>query len=91
MDTEVRQLHDAPNPEFERQKSILLDGLRELSAVERKAIFLRFWFPSTIAQIATELRVSWDVADQIINGAIIKLRGHFANENIFYMNRRDNS
>lgn len=69
------------NPTFTYEQ-ILIEGLQELNAVERKAIFLRFWVPCSIEQIATELKVSWDSADQIINGSINKLKNHFLKSNL---------
>ena len=58
-------------------RPLLLGGLKNLNEMERKAIFLRFWPPYSIAQVADELKVTWDHADEIINRAIEKLRRHF--------------
>lgn len=60
--------------EFQHYMQILENELPKLSDKERKAIYLRFWVPSTIAQVATELKVSWEAADSIIDGAVQKLR-----------------
>lgn len=57
---------------------ILNEGLFALDDIERKAIFLRFWAPSSIEQVSKELKISWDAADQIINRSIEKLRVHFS-------------
>lgn len=64
---------------FMTYERVLMMGLYELEDVERKAIFLRFWSPSSIEQISSELKVSWNIADQIINRSIGKLRTHFIN------------
>lgn len=60
--------------EFQHYLQILEDELQKLNQQERKAIYLRFWVPCTIAQVATELRVSWEAADSIIDKAVCKLR-----------------
>ena len=64
---------------FRSYERVLMMGLYELEDVERKAIFLRFWSPSSIEQVSSELKVSWAVADQIINRSIRKLKMHFIN------------
>jgi DNA-directed RNA polymerase sigma subunit (sigma70/sigma32) len=63
--------------EFQNYQQLLEDGLKNLDATERKVIFLRFWGPYTIGQIATELRMSWDSTDKLIDQAIRKLRESF--------------
>jgi len=68
---------DECSVELQNYHQILEDGLRALSEFERKAIFLRFWGPYSIAQVATELRMTWEAADRLIDGAIIKLRESF--------------
>lgn len=60
--------------ELQHYLQILEDELKKLNQHERKAIYLRFWVPCTIAQVATELRVSWDAADSTIDNAVCKLR-----------------
>ena len=57
---------------------VLMAGLRKLDDTERKAIFLRFWLPSSIQDVSVELKISWEFADQIINRSIEKLRIHFS-------------
>jgi DNA-directed RNA polymerase specialized sigma24 family protein len=52
-------------------------GLKDLTATERRAIFLRFWEPSTIAQVADQMHITWDQADRLIDGAVEKIRETF--------------
>jgi DNA-directed RNA polymerase specialized sigma24 family protein len=49
-------------------------GLRRLDELERRAIFLRFWQPYTIAQVADQMNMSWDDADRLIDQAVAKIR-----------------
>ena len=63
--------------ELQNYQQILEDELKKLNHVERKAIYLRFWVPCSIAQIAAELHVTWDVADRIIDHAVAKMREGF--------------
>lgn len=60
--------------ELQNYMQILESELPKLNKQERTAIYLRFWVPCTIAQVATELKVSWDAADVIIDMAVLKLR-----------------
>lgn len=60
--------------ELQNYMQILESELPKLSRQERTAIYLRFWVPCTIAQVATELKVSWEAADAIIDMAVLKLR-----------------
>mgnify|MGYP002782448148 CR=1 FL=1 len=60
-----------------QRRKILNHELQELTQSERKALCMRYWGPCSIAQIATELRVSWEVADKLIDRAIEKLRDGF--------------
>ena len=56
---------------------ILEYELKNLNSIERKAIYLRFWVPCSIAEIAAELKLSWDSADNILETAITKIRDGF--------------
>ncbi|MES3038367.1 MAG: sigma factor-like helix-turn-helix DNA-binding protein [Bdellovibrionota bacterium] len=49
-------------------------GLAQLSPQERKAIYLRFWEPFSIAEVARRMGLSWDEADLLIDQAVGKLR-----------------
>ncbi len=60
--------------ELQHYMQILESELPKLNQQERKAIYLRFWVPCTIAQVATELQVSWEAADSIIDTVVQKLR-----------------
>ena len=68
---------DECSVEIQNYRQLLEAGLRRLNSNERKAIFLRFWGPYTIAQVATELRMSWEAADKLIDRAVEKLRDEF--------------
>lgn len=46
----------------------------DLSPIELKAIFMRFWGPCTIAQVASELRLSWDDTDRLIDRTLARLK-----------------
>lgn len=72
-------IHDTEpcSVEFQNYLQVLDRELPNLNHQERKAIYMRFWVPSTIAQVATELKVSWDAADRIIDQAVLKLRNAF--------------
>ncbi len=52
-------------------------GIRGLTPTEKRAIFLRFWEPYTIAQVADQLCISWNQADRLIDGAVEKIRETF--------------
>ena len=69
--------NDQCSVDFQNYQLLLEDGLKQLDDNERKAIFLRFWQPYSIAQVATELRMSWEAADKLIDRAIGKLRESF--------------
>lgn len=56
---------------------ILADSLKKLDAKQRTAIFLRFWQPYSIEQVAKHLKISWDAADCLIDQAVEKLRVEF--------------
>ena len=62
-------------PKYDQgQVKALHNYMTELSPRELKAIFLRFWGPCSIEEIARDLQVSWDMADQILNRALKRLR-----------------
>lgn len=48
-----------------------------LSDMERRAIHLRFIRPRTIAQVASQMKVSWEEADSLIDVSIEKVRLSF--------------
>ncbi len=52
-------------------------GIKGLTPTEKRAIFLRFWEPYTIAQVADQLSISWNQADRLIDGAVEKIRETF--------------
>lgn len=60
--------------QLQNYMQILESELPKLNRQERTAIYLRFWVPCTIAQVATEMKVSWEAADAIIDMAVLKLR-----------------
>jgi DNA-directed RNA polymerase specialized sigma24 family protein len=45
-------------------------ALDHLSQLHRKVIYLRFWNDKSIAEIATDLRINWDLADSLITEAL---------------------
>lgn len=63
---------------FPKYDKVQVEAVRQyvtqLSPRELKAVFMRFWGPCSIEEIASELRVSWDLADEILNRAMKKLR-----------------
>ena len=69
--------NDECSVDFQNYPQLLADGLDQLDEFERKAIFLRFWQPYTIAQVAAELRMSWEASDKLIDRALGKLRESF--------------
>lgn len=54
--------------------SNLHEALDQLSQKEKLAIHLRYWGPKSIAEIAKQLRISWDTSYELVNGAENKLR-----------------
>ncbi len=48
--------------------------MTELTTKEFKAVILRFWGQFSINDIAKDLGVSWDMADQTLTRALEKLR-----------------
>lgn len=53
-------------------------AMRCLCDVEFKAVFLRYWGPMTIEEIARHLRISWDDADALIERSHVKLRNAYS-------------
>lgn len=71
-------------PKYDQgQVEALHNYMTELSPRELKAIFLRFWGPCSIEEIARELQVSWDTADQILNRALERLRLYCVRDSAF--------
>lgn len=56
------------------EEDALRSCLCDLPHREFKAVFLRFWGPRSISDIAAELRISWDQADRLLNRALARLR-----------------
>ncbi|MBL7555117.1 MAG: hypothetical protein JNM24_04780 [Bdellovibrionaceae bacterium] len=69
--------------EIQRYEMILTDALKVLNERERIAIFLRFWQPCSIAQVASHLKISWEAADRLIDGAVEALRREFKNHKYY--------
>ena len=59
---------------LDRYQHVVEKGLCRLDEIERRAIFLRFWQPFTISQIADLMNLSWDEADRLIDQAVAKIR-----------------
>lgn len=57
-------------------------GLARLNDLERRAVFLRFWRPYTIAQVADQMNMSWEEADRLIDRGVAKVRAVFAEHNL---------
>lgn len=53
-------------------------GLKSLSELERRALFLRFWEPLPIARVADLLGFSWEHTDLLIDKAVTKLRSEMS-------------
>ena len=49
-------------------------GVKKLSLLERRALLLRFWGTHTITEVADELKITWEEADQLIDTAVAKIR-----------------
>lgn len=52
----------------------LKKALSTLSQKVQRLIYLRFWEAMTIEEIANEMRMTWDEADQAITAALANLR-----------------
>ncbi len=70
-------------------QAILADALMELTAPERRVIFLRYWVPCSIAQVSAELRVSWETADRTIDAAVCKLRASIKRHRLYEKTESD--
>ena len=53
---------------------VLEKSLCALNEQERRAIFLRFWEPYTIAQVADQIGIAWEEADFLIDSAVRKIQ-----------------
>lgn len=53
---------------------VIEKALCALNDLERRVVFLRFWEPYTIAQVADQIEVSWEEADHLIDGAVRKIQ-----------------
>lgn len=53
-------------------------ALKNLSELERKALFLRFWEPLPIARVADLLGFTWEHTDNLIDEAVAKLRSEMS-------------
>lgn len=53
---------------------VIEKALCALDDLERRVIFLRFWEPHTIAQVADHIGVAWEEADRLIDGAVRKIQ-----------------
>jgi len=53
---------------------VIEKALGTLDDLERRVIFLRFWEPYTIAQVADRIGVAWEEADHLIDGAVRKIQ-----------------
>ena len=53
---------------------VIEKALLALTETERQVIFLRFWEPYTIAQIADRIGASWEEADLLIDCAVRKIQ-----------------
>lgn len=60
-----------------KNESQLLKALKALDEKERSAIYLRFWVPCSIEEVAKQMHISWPQADALIERALQKLRNHF--------------
>lgn len=49
-------------------------ALSQLNEDERQVIFLRFWEPLTIGQIADRLGIEWEEADYLIDRTVRKIQ-----------------
>ncbi|MCT4642779.1 MAG: sigma-70 region 4 domain-containing protein [Bacteriovoracaceae bacterium] len=58
----------------DEDKRMLLLALARIETRRRKSIVLRFWHNYSIAEIAKELKVSWDRADHLVEDTILMLR-----------------
>jgi DNA-directed RNA polymerase specialized sigma24 family protein len=52
-------------------------GLSRLSEIERRAIFLSFWQPNSVEQVAMQMQLSLDGTSRIIDRAVKKIQAVF--------------
>ena len=52
-------------------------GLGRLNEIERRAIFLRFWYPNSIKQVAAQMHMSLDGTERLIERAVKKIQAVF--------------
>lgn len=52
-------------------------GIKGLTQTERQVIFLRFWEPFTIGEVAERMGLTWDQTDDLIDIAVGKIRETF--------------
>lgn len=57
----------------DRYQHLIELALGQLSELERRVIYLRFWKTLTIAEVADRLNMSWDGADFLIDQAVKKI------------------
>ena len=57
-----------------KYQHLVEQGLRTLSVLERRALFLRFWQPYAIAEVADDMKLNWEEADKLIDRAVAKVR-----------------
>lgn len=63
------------------QNGTLFVAVTELSSSAQRAIFLRFWENYEIEEIANELNISWDQADQLLENALTDLKLRLSRNN----------
>ncbi len=59
---------------IDEYQQVIEKALKALDETERRIIFLRFWEPHTIAQVADRIGVAWEEADQLIDCAVQKIQ-----------------
>jgi DNA-directed RNA polymerase specialized sigma24 family protein len=60
-----------------KTERLLLKSLGQLNELERKAIYLHYWIPMDIDEISRELKISKKKTTNILEDAVLKLRGDF--------------
>lgn len=59
---------------IDEYQHVIEKALKVLDETERRVIFLRFWEPNTIAQVADMIGIAWEEADQLIDCAVQKIQ-----------------
>lgn len=78
---------DRKTPLFDKEEiEAIRIYLGELPAIELKCMILRFWGRYTIAEIARDIRKSWDETDRIIDRAVDTLRVACVRDRAFFLN-----